>query len=51
MPDESSEDGVVHELQELDGHMSGSAAVCVQGEEQSLRNTALLRASANRLRV
>ncbi len=39
--DESSEAGVIHELQELDGLMIGSAAVGVQGEEQKRKKAAL----------
>ncbi len=38
--DESSEGGVVHELQELDGLMTGGAAICVHGEEQRGKNAA-----------
>ena len=38
---ESDESGVVRELQELDGLMTGGAAVCVQGKEQRRKNTAL----------
>jgi len=39
--DKSNESGVVRELQELDGLMTGDAAVGVQGEEQRRKNTAL----------
>ncbi len=37
----SDEGGVVHEHQELDGLMTGGAAVGVQGEEQRGKNAAL----------
>ena len=39
--DEPNERGVVRELQELDRLVTGGAAVCVQGEEQRGKNTAL----------
>ncbi|KAF7651031.1 hypothetical protein LDENG_00117000, partial [Lucifuga dentata] len=39
--DESDEGGVVRELQELDGLMTGGAAVGVQGEEQRGKDAAL----------
>ena len=39
--DESNEGGVVRKLQELDGLVTGGAAVGVQGEEQRRKNTAL----------
>ena len=39
--DKSNESGVVRELQELDGLMTGDAAVGVQGEEQRRKNTVL----------
>ncbi len=49
--DEPNEGGVVCELQELDGLMTGSAAVGVQGEEQRGKNAALERTSADGLRA
>ncbi len=45
--DESSEGGVVCELQELDGLVTGGAAVGVQGEEQRGKNAALRGTSAD----
>ncbi len=39
--DEHNEGGVIHKLQELDGLMTGGAAVCAQGEEQRGKNAAL----------
>ncbi len=39
--DESNEGGVIRKLQELDGLMTGGAAVSVQGEEQRGKNAAL----------
>ncbi len=38
--DESDEGGVVSKLQELDGLVTGGAAVGVQGEEQRGKNAA-----------
>jgi len=45
--DKSDESGVVRELQELDGLVTGVAAVGVQGEEQRRKKTALGRTSAD----
>ena len=47
--DKSDESGVVRELQELDGLVTGGAAVGVQGEEQRRKNTALGGTSADGL--
>ena len=39
--DESNEGGVARKLQELDRLVTGSAAVCVEREEQRRKNIAL----------
>ena len=39
--DESDEGGVICKFQELDGLMTGGAAVSVQGEEQRRKSAAL----------
>jgi len=44
---EPSEGGVIRKLQELDGLVTGSAAVGVQGEEQTGKNAALGENSAD----
>ncbi len=49
--DESNEGGVVRKLQELDGLMTGGAAVSVQGEEQRGKNAALRGSGADGPRV